>query len=198
MFYYYGAKNLLARYYPEPKHNLIIEPFAGSAAYSVYHLHRNIHLNALLIEKDIVVHNLWKWLFSCTEEDIITYPVPKIGEYTTDFFIMTCAVSNAVSKCKKLKFSTRLERVFEIQKKRILKLFHIRNRIEIKHANYDEVENDCATWFIDPPYQVQNTNPNTIFAHGNGYSKICNSDCLDYVKLGEWCQEREGQVIACE
>lgn len=52
MFYYYGAKNLLSRYYPEPKHDIIIEPFAGSAAYSCYHLLKNDKLSSIICDKD--------------------------------------------------------------------------------------------------------------------------------------------------
>ena len=38
MFYYYGRKKQIAKYYPEPKYDTIVEPFAGSAAYSLYRL----------------------------------------------------------------------------------------------------------------------------------------------------------------
>ena len=34
MFYFYGGKRRLARYYPQPQHRVIVEPFAGSAAYA--------------------------------------------------------------------------------------------------------------------------------------------------------------------
>ncbi len=36
-FAYYGAKHGLAPKYPRPQHRVIVEPFAGSAAYSVHH-----------------------------------------------------------------------------------------------------------------------------------------------------------------
>ena len=36
MFYYYGRKKQIAKYYPKPNFNTIIEPFAGSAAYSLH------------------------------------------------------------------------------------------------------------------------------------------------------------------
>lgn len=37
MFDYYGGKASLARFYQCPRHALIVEPFAGSAMYSMYH-----------------------------------------------------------------------------------------------------------------------------------------------------------------
>lgn len=36
MFYYYGRKKKIAGLYPEPQHSTIVEPFAGSAAYSLH------------------------------------------------------------------------------------------------------------------------------------------------------------------
>lgn len=197
MFYYYGAKNQLAKYYPYPEHNLIIEPFAGSAAYSCFHLLKNKELKCLLIDKDEKVAECWNFLLNCSEKDIINYPTPKINEQTSDFLIMTCAVSNASSKCKSMKFTERLAKVFNIQKNRILKLFNIRDRIQFKYGEYFDIKNEIATWFIDPPYQIIKEN-NTIFQNGNGYSKKCNSDNINYKNLGEFCLNRNGQIIVCE
>lgn len=52
MFYYYGAKAALAAAYPQPTRRVIIEPFAGSAAYSVGALIAGTADRAVLIEKD--------------------------------------------------------------------------------------------------------------------------------------------------
>jgi site-specific DNA-adenine methylase len=35
MFSYYGSKSKIVKYYPCPAHDKIIEPFAGSARYSL-------------------------------------------------------------------------------------------------------------------------------------------------------------------
>jgi len=35
MFYYYGRKKQIAKHYPFPNFKAIVEPFAGSAAYSL-------------------------------------------------------------------------------------------------------------------------------------------------------------------
>lgn len=162
MFYYYGAKNQLAKHYPSPQFNTIIEPFAGSAAYSCYHLLNNPKLNAVLIDKDLKVSAAWQFLLDASYEEIINYPKPQIGEQCSDFLIMTCAVSNASSKCKSMKFTERIDRVFEIQKKRLLKFWGIRDRIQFIQGNFIDIENRAATWFIDPPYQLNNTNKNTV------------------------------------
>lgn len=116
MFYYYGAKNLLCKYYPAPKYNTIIEPFAGSASYTCYHLLRNKFLNSVISDKDGDVAQAWDFILKCSENDIINFPTPKIGDYAYDFLIKTCSASNASSKCHKMKYTERLDRVFQIQK----------------------------------------------------------------------------------
>lgn len=47
MWSYYGAKTNLVGYYPKPKYDRIIEPFAGSARYALKYFDRDI----LLIDK---------------------------------------------------------------------------------------------------------------------------------------------------
>ena len=197
MFYYYGAKNLLSRYYPEPRYDVIVEPFAGSAAYSCYHLLKNDKLSAILCDKDENVANAWDFLLKCSENDILNFPTPKIGEYAYDFLIKTCTASNASSKCHKMKYTERLDRVFQIQKRRIIKFLPIRNRIKFVHGNYQSLQNIEATWFVDPPYQIVNKN-GSVFQNGDGYSKNCNSSNLNFEELAEFCLGRQGQLIVCE
>ena len=199
MFYYFGSKTMLAKYYPTPMYDNIIEPFAGSAAYSLYHMLRNSKIRCTLIENDKRVYETWIKLLSMSEDDILHYSVPAIGEKTSDFLIMTCAASNAIAKCKTLKFTERLAKVFEIQKKRLIKTLHLKSRIEVLYGDYSESPNINATWFIDPPYQVTGSvNKNTVFPNGNGYGKNSNADSIDYNLLSQWVKERRGQTIVCE
>ena len=53
-------------------------------------------------------------------------------------------------------------------------------------GSYDEIQNQEATWFIDPPYQF------------GGEYYIKSNKHLNFEKLGDWCQSRSGQVIVCE
>jgi site-specific DNA-adenine methylase len=55
---------------------------------------------------------------------------------------------------------------------------------EVRCADYREIEDVEATWFIDPPY----------IGMGHHY----HSDELDYETLASWCKSRRGQVIVCE
>jgi site-specific DNA-adenine methylase len=65
MFYYYGRKKQLAKYYPSTSFDTIIEPFAGAAAYSLFN--DNWKKRVILIEKDEKVAAIWKWLINeCT------------------------------------------------------------------------------------------------------------------------------------
>jgi hypothetical protein len=49
-FRYFGGKKALARHYPAPLHNRIIEPFAGSAGYSLWHATADTEV--ILVERD--------------------------------------------------------------------------------------------------------------------------------------------------
>ena len=81
MFSYYGSKSKIVGLYPPPKYSKIIEPFAGSARYSLKYFDRDI----LLIEKYEPLVKLWKWLQIATEKDIDNLPILKRGEKISDF-----------------------------------------------------------------------------------------------------------------
>jgi site-specific DNA-adenine methylase len=194
MFYYYGAKNNLAKHYKEPRYNLIIEPFAGSAAYSCFHLFRNPKLKAELRDKNEDVAATWDFLLKCSERDIVEYKTPELGEYAYDFLIKTCTVSNASSRCNKMKYTERLDRVFQIQKRRLIKLLPIRDRISFKQGEYRDIKNKEATWFIDPPYQIKDKN-GSIFQNGDGYGEQCGTGQINFKELSDFCLGRSGQII---
>ena len=54
----------------------------------------------------------------------------------------------------------------------------------ILNQTYRSLKNECATWFIDPPY----------FIGGNKYRK----SEIDYKYLSQWAKSRKGQIIVCE
>ena len=58
---------------------------------------------------------------------------------------------------------------------------------QIINGDYSGVENQEATWYIDPPYQG---NGGQYYKHGN--------DGFDYDKLRNWINQRQGEVIVCE
>lgn len=96
-----------------------------------------------------------------------------------------------------MKYTERLDRVFQIQKRRLIKLLPIRSRIKFEYGEYKDLENKEATWFIDPPYQIKDKN-GSIFQNGDGYGEKCGTNQIDFKELSGFCLERRGQVIVCE
>jgi len=193
MFDYYGSKNALARHYQYPQYDVIVEPFAGSAGYSLYHLERNKKLTEVLIEKSDKVFEAWSWLKQATVDDVLNYKIPKQGEKTTDFFAMASSASNAFLGSSYMTMSARMAVRMEMEMRRIARLIPLMPRITVIHGDYREASDIEATWFFDPPYQsVRNT------IRGMGYDKGCRSCDMDFVALREYVLSRKGQVIVCE
>ena len=80
MFYYYGRKEKVFKYYPKPKYNTIIEPFAGSAVYSL----KNFEKNIIILDKDERIINIWKYLKEASSADILSLPLLTIGQSLND------------------------------------------------------------------------------------------------------------------
>jgi site-specific DNA-adenine methylase len=199
VFYFYGGKRRLARLYPPPKYNVVVEPFAGAAAYSVTHLMpsntRQPLDKVILIEKDKRVYDTWVRLLAMEVDEVLGYPIPRAGERTSDFLVMTSAASNRIARQKAMVVTTRMPAVLERMFRQIANVLpHVKGRVEIIHGDYTEAENIEATWFIDPPYHVGSR----AQQRGMGYAEGCNSASLDYESLGAWCRSRQGQKIVCE
>ena len=141
MFSYYGSKSKIVDYYPPPKHNKIIEPFAGSARYSLKYWQNDI----TIVDKYEKIIRIWKWLQKATEKDILNLPEPKYKESIDDFnisddekLLMGFMVAGAIASPQKIvqKFSN-----IPGDKKRIAKqLFKIKHW-KIINGSYDEIEN---------------------------------------------------------
>lgn len=192
MWSYYGAKTNIIKHYPKPMHSKIIEPFAGSARYALRFFDRDI----LLVDKYDVVINVWKWLQKCSENDILKLPRLRAGDrfenvsFDCDeakmFYGFTCGFSSAVPRnVVSPRLNARPNQINYNLKNIARNLFKIRHW-EIRLGCYQEINNDTATWFIDPPYQV-----------GGQFYKESNKN-IDFESLGKWCNSRNGQVIVCE
>ena len=197
MFYYYGAKARLAPKYPPPDHPIIVEPFAGAAGYSMHHL-RDVS-RVFLVEKDPRVVGAWKRLLSLSADEILNYPVPAPGHYTSDPIVMYSQASNAVSRCRSIKVSERSWGVMQGMLRRMASLVdEAREKVRIIPGNYTSAPPLEATWFIDPPYLGGAGSTKTAYPRGMGYAGGCSSADLDYTALGDWARARRGQVIVCE
>jgi len=189
MFTYYGSKSKLVSIYPKPINKKIIEPFAGSARYSLRYFDNDV----LLVDKYEIVVRIWKWLQSCSENDILKLPCLKQGDNINDikslsydekiFLGMLAGVASTSPRYKVSKFSAS-QNGRKNQLKRIAdQLYKIRHW-KIEHKCFSEIPNQCATWFIDPPYQHG----------GNAYVE----NLINYNELSKWSKSRSGQVIVCE
>lgn len=191
MFSYYGSKSKIVDYYPPPKHKRIIEPFAGSARYSLKYWQNDV----LLVDKYMEVIKVWHYLQNASEKDILGLPEMKAGmeldkmnlsdgeRLLLGFFAGQGSLEprNKVSPMAEHSFNTTPNRYKNIAKN-LRKIKHW----EIKQGCYTEIENIEATWFIDPPYMFG----------GEHYKK--NSRELNFNELADWCKSRNGQIIVCE
>lgn len=188
MWSYYGSKSKVVDLYPAPKYGRIIEPFAGSARYSLKYFDRDV----LLVDKWEVIVKIWHYLQQATPSDIMGLPEPKYKESIEGYnlsegerLLMGFLVARGVRRPQKIvqKFSD----INSAKKQIAAQLFKIKHW-QIRLGSFESVDNQEATWFIDPPYQM-----------GGELYNICERDAnIDFNQLQEWCKNRSGQVIVCE
>ncbi len=194
-FSFYGSKWTLAPHYPEPAYPCIIEPFAGSASYSLCHPARKVQLYDL----DDFICGIWDYLIRAPEKEILSLPDLPDARSTADLPIPREAQwligmwLNPGSSQPKLRWSSWGKK----WKNKDGKLFwgeRVRQRIAsqqqyIRHwkillSDYRHIPGSHAAWFIDPPYEDK----------GKYYRK----NSIDYDELSLWCRRRHGQTIVCE
>ena len=196
MWSYYGSKTNLGPLYPRPKYDVIIEPFAGAAKYSLLHYKKRV----ILFEIDPLLYDIWQYLLNTTESSIrslprsmqigqsvddLAFPFDCEGQYNLFRFIIGKAsphpkniVSSRIAKDRPNTINYQIEKIANNLHK--IKHFDIRNE------SYVNCPDMIGTWFIDPPYQYGGEH----YRHGNR--------TIDYEFLRDWCTSRSGQVIVCE
>lgn len=190
MWSYYGAKTNIIDHYPPPKCDKIIEPFAGTARYALKYFEKDI----LIVDRYLVIINIWKWLQKCSKNDIVKLPDMKFGDHVDDYNFDCEEAKNLMGfMIGFMTESPRKTATIRMQQ-RPNSINYTKNRIannlyKIKHwtvrtGSYENIENQEATWFIDPPYQF-----------GGSHYKFSE---IDYSHLSSWCKSREGQVMVCE
>ncbi|MEM4204137.1 MAG: hypothetical protein QXS54_08725 [Candidatus Methanomethylicaceae archaeon] len=186
MWSYYGNKSKIIHLYPEPKYDIIIEPFAGTARYSLRFFRKKVILN----DKYDVIVKIWRWLQSITMEELLSLPIPLRGQNIKGMNIPQEAkylygfLAGRGTERPRLTVTEWGSETFRSDLMRIAaNLYRIRHW-EIRQGEYYELDNIEATWFIDPPYQYGGE----VYIEHN----------IDYEHLAEWCMTRKGQVIVCE
>lgn len=198
-FFGFGGKWRVAAKYPAPRHDTVIEPFAGSAGYSVRHGARR----AILVDKDPIIVGIWRYLIKARPEEILRLPDVPPGGSTDDFelclpqearwligYWLDCASAALPVKrpCKWMREGKRPKSFWgpNIRQRIARQVDQIRDW-KVYEGSYEVAPTMFATWFIDPPYQV-----------GAGKRYRYGSAQIDYPALGAWCRSLPGQVIACE
>jgi site-specific DNA-adenine methylase len=190
MWSFYGRKSRVVKRYPEPAYDTIVEPFAGTACYSLLWCDREV----ILIDKDPIIVNLWWFLRDCPEETILELPdmeegmdVRSLGlnEPLTHFIGFWANLGTAAPCHTVTKWGYSGDK-WKRCKERVAGDLHKIRHWKILHGSYDDFPNIPATWFVDPPY-----------VRGGKYYKHSSRD-LDYDALASWCRGRNGQVIVCE
>lgn len=194
MWSYYGAKTNIVDLYPKPKHGKIIEPFAGSARYALKYFDREV----LLVDKYEVIVKIWKWLQLCSPADILKLPTKLNPGQTLDDFNFDCEeqlnlmgflISKGGERPRKKPspwVHTHRPNNINFSLHRIAKNINKIKHWQIMHGSYEDINNQNATWFIDPPY-----------VKGGGKYVMSNKN-IDFDSLSKWCLGRQGQVIVCE
>lgn len=208
-FSYYGSKYRLCQqgFYPAPRlGNVVIEPFAGSATYSVYHECER----AILIDKDPVIVGIWNYLIKASEKQILDLPTlgdSHIFDFEDALKKLEPAAQNLIgfwtakarsqpSKSLGNWFTTYHKdkscRVWnEYVKERIAKqLTKIRKWTVVLgdyNIAYDQsLDFKNQTYFIDPPYSSM---------AGKKYKH----NKINYEHLQWWIKQNKcSQIIACE
>lgn len=193
-FSYFGSKYRMAKYYPKPSHEVIIEPFAGAAGYSLLYPEKKI----ILYDNYEPVVMLWNYLIKVKKEEILNLPLNNNGhEFCKENPVSDCNISaeakiligfwltESQTSFSRYPLSKSRGGNWTDRKRNMLanQLDHIRHW-KIENKSYDKIDNQKCTWFIDPPYSQA----------GKRYRK----NNINYQQLATWCKERQGQTIVCE
>lgn len=196
-FGYFGGKWRDAlRNYPAPHHDIIVEPFAGSAGYALrYHSKR-----VVLCEIDPTIAGIWDYLVRVSTQEVLAIPDVPIGGTVDDLHVPSEAralvgmwLNRGVARPRKSPSKWMRDGVRpgsfwgeRVRQTIASQVDHIRHW-EIHNCNYEMAPiSDEATWFIDPPYV------------GAGHHYKHGVSAIDFDKLAMWCSTRPGQAIVCE
>jgi len=185
-FSYYGSKYSIIEKYPAPEHETIIEPFAGSAQYATRYPYKKVHLYDL--DENIV--QVWDYLINVSESEILSldmdfYHIDESSLTSTQKKLVGFWINSASALPKKTKTSMHKTNTQDWRIRVSCQLQYIRHW-KVHLLSYEQIDNECATWFIDPPY----------IDKGKHYRR--SSKNIDFDNLADWCKNRKGHYIVCE
>lgn len=190
-FTYFGGKWRIAKHYPQPQHKTLIEPFAGSAGYSLHYPQKNV----LLFDRDPIICSTWDYLIRVKESEILSLPLKitdvremplcQEAKWLIGFWLNKGSVSPCNIPGKWMRDGWRPNSFWgEVIRHRIASQIAQIRHWKVKNLSYDQIDNQEASWFIDAPYQM------SVVRY--------RLNKIDFDNLAEWCRTRLGQVIVCE
>ena len=200
-FPFYGGKWRAAKLYPPPA-GLVVEPFAGSAGYSVYHDVPRV----VLIERDEQIAAVWRYLIAASPAELAALPDIRAGQSVNDLDVCQSARwligfwINVASARPRLTPSMWVRhalagRAWPTGGSQLVWGARVRARLaeqvprirrwRLIEGDYTEAPDAVATWFVDPPYEG---------AAGDGY----HHHDIDRAHLARWSRARRGLRIVCE
>lgn len=184
MFSYFGGKSKIAKYYPYPRHQLIIEPFAGAAGYSMLHWKHDVLLNDI----DDTIIACWQWLQNQLPSDMDNMPSSSHGRIPAPVHgapdrLMQLMFQQGTASYRTMQGNFSPDRPFDRLKPKLHKIKHWR----FMSGHYRAIPDVEATYYVDPPYQYVDRRE---YRFGR--------DMIDFADLSDWCKTRRGQVIVCD
>ena len=183
-FRYFGSKWLMAKRYPRPKCKTIIEPFAGSACYSLHYPAKQVKLYDI----NPIICGVWDYLIKSKESEILALPLDfedvkntglcQEARWLVGFWLQPGSRNPGYRKCKRNEWN-------RVNRQSIADNLKYIRHWTIHQLDYKDVPPDRVTWFIDPPYQG-------IDGKEYDYNTVI------FRQLANWVQQLEGQIIVCE
>lgn len=200
---YFGGKWRHARRYPSPRHQTIIEPFAGSAGYSLFWSGTFFRRDVILIGKNPVICEIWRYLIATPSVEIAAIPavehVDDLPASTPDacrLFVGMCFGAGDTRPRPAVSSMVRRDGGFMKLRDRAARQVGRIRHWRIIEGDYTMAPDIEATWFVDSPYHVSGAR--AAKAERGRVRYTCGADSIDFEQLSSWCRRRPGQVIVCE
>jgi hypothetical protein len=191
MFSYLGSKSKIAHLYPKPLYPLIIEPFAGSARYSLLHWKKDV----ILFDTSKYVIGVWQLLQAASKSDILSLPDVPSKLSITQIEGLSEAEQWLIGfhLCRgkaKPRVTGHGQNSWNRDKIRIANDLYKVQHWQVIEGSYRSDINLRATRFVDPPYEAVQVRPKNSDRYPEWF--------VDYDDLAEYCRTRRGQTIVCE
>jgi hypothetical protein len=190
-FTYYGGKYRIAPKYPKPRYATLIEPFAGSAGYSL----RYPEWKVRLYEVNPKVYGTWKYLLNVKPPEILRLPlvfddvrdlkIPQEAKWLVGWWLNKGHVQPCNLPGQWMRQGTRPNSFWgEAIRERVASQLTCIRHWKVFEVSFESILQYKASWFVDPPYQRS----------GKSYP----DHAIDYSSLAQWVRTLPGQVIVCE